>query len=198
MAPEGQEDCPIELTYNWDGDDGLPSDGRHFGHLAYGVENIYEMCQNLQDAGITINAELLGALFAPLALGIILGLTLGKPIGIFLATWLGVKLKIGALPKGVTWQHILGAGVLAGMGFTMSIFIATLAFSTGGGHAELLGFRLASPAALAAADMEDIRNLAKLAILIASTLAGVVGYAILRLAPESKVETEKVTPPERS
>ena len=55
MAPEGQEDCPIELTYNWDGDDGLPSDSRHFGHLAYGVENIYEMCQNLQDAGITIN-----------------------------------------------------------------------------------------------------------------------------------------------
>ncbi len=55
MAPEGQEDCPIELTYNWDGDDGLPSDSRHFGHLAYGVENIYEMCQKLMDAGITIN-----------------------------------------------------------------------------------------------------------------------------------------------
>ncbi len=55
MAPEGQEDCPIELTHNWDGDDGLPSDCRHFGHLAYGVENIYEMCQKLQDAGITIN-----------------------------------------------------------------------------------------------------------------------------------------------
>jgi len=55
MAPEGQEDCPIELTHNWDGDDGLPSDSRHFGHLAYGVENIYEMCQKLQDAGITIN-----------------------------------------------------------------------------------------------------------------------------------------------
>lgn len=55
MAPEGQEECPIELTYNWDGDDGLPSDSRHFGHLAYGVENIYKMCQKLQDAGIIIN-----------------------------------------------------------------------------------------------------------------------------------------------
>ncbi len=55
MAPEGHEDCPVELTYNWDGDDGLPSDGRHFGHLAYEVENIYDLCQTLMDAGVTIN-----------------------------------------------------------------------------------------------------------------------------------------------
>ena len=55
MAPEGQPECPVELTYNWDGDDGLPSDSRHFGHLAYSVGNIYEMCQKLQDAGVTIN-----------------------------------------------------------------------------------------------------------------------------------------------
>jgi len=55
MAPEGHEDCPVELTYNWDGDDGLPSDGRHFGHLAYEVENIYDLCQSLMDAGVTIN-----------------------------------------------------------------------------------------------------------------------------------------------
>lgn len=55
MAPEGQEDCPVELTYNWDGDEGLPSDSRHFGHLAYSVDDIYETCQRLQDAGVTIN-----------------------------------------------------------------------------------------------------------------------------------------------
>ena len=55
MAPPGQEDCPVELTYNWDGDDGLPSDSRHFGHLAYSVENIYDMCQHLMDNGVTIN-----------------------------------------------------------------------------------------------------------------------------------------------
>ncbi|PYC48858.1 lactoylglutathione lyase [Litorivita pollutaquae] len=55
MAPDGQEECPVELTYNWDGDDALPSDSRHFGHLAYSVENIYEMCQKLMDAGVTIN-----------------------------------------------------------------------------------------------------------------------------------------------
>ena len=55
MAPEGQEECPVELTYNWDGDDALPDDSRHFGHLAYSVGNIYEMCQHLQDNGVTIN-----------------------------------------------------------------------------------------------------------------------------------------------
>ena len=55
MAPPGQEDRPLELTYNWDGDDGLPSDSRHFGHLAYGVDNIYETCQMLMDNGVTIN-----------------------------------------------------------------------------------------------------------------------------------------------
>jgi lactoylglutathione lyase len=55
MAPEGQEDCPVELTWNWDGDEGLPSDSRHFGHLAYRVENIHEMCRHLSDNGVTIN-----------------------------------------------------------------------------------------------------------------------------------------------
>ena len=55
MAPPGQEECPVELTYNWDGDDALPTDGRHFGHLAYRVDNIYETCQHLMDNGVTIN-----------------------------------------------------------------------------------------------------------------------------------------------
>jgi lactoylglutathione lyase len=55
MAPPGQEECPIELTYNWDGDTALPDDSRHFGHLAYSVEDIYAMCQHLMDNGVTIN-----------------------------------------------------------------------------------------------------------------------------------------------
>jgi lactoylglutathione lyase len=55
MAADGQEECPVELTYNWDGDDELPSDSRHFGHLAYAVDNIYETCQYLQDNGVIIN-----------------------------------------------------------------------------------------------------------------------------------------------
>ncbi len=55
MAAPGQEDTPVELTYNWDGDPALPSDSRHFGHLAYGVENIYDICAHLQAHGVTIN-----------------------------------------------------------------------------------------------------------------------------------------------
>ncbi|MGR3756107.1 MAG: VOC family protein [Tranquillimonas sp.] len=55
LAAPGQEDTPVELTYNWDGDEGLPSDSRHFGHLAYEVEDIYEMCAHLQQNGVTIN-----------------------------------------------------------------------------------------------------------------------------------------------
>ncbi|QFS81656.1 Lactoylglutathione lyase [Roseivivax sp. THAF40] len=57
LCPPDQDDgrADVELTYNWDGDDGLPSDSRHFGHLAYRVDDIYEMCQTLMDAGVTIN-----------------------------------------------------------------------------------------------------------------------------------------------
>lgn len=55
LSPPGQENASVELTYNWDGDDGLPSDSRHFGHLAYRVDDIYATCQHLMDNGITIN-----------------------------------------------------------------------------------------------------------------------------------------------
>src|SRR6056297_2862377 len=57
MTAPGQEDGThdLELTYNWDGDDALPSDSRHFGHLAYRVDDIYALCQTLMDAGVTIN-----------------------------------------------------------------------------------------------------------------------------------------------
>jgi len=55
MAAEGQDECPVELTHNWDGDDGLPSDSRHFGHLAYAVDDIYATCAHLQANGVTIN-----------------------------------------------------------------------------------------------------------------------------------------------
>ncbi|GIX13107.1 MAG: lactoylglutathione lyase [Paracoccaceae bacterium] len=55
MAPPDQPECPIELTWNWDGDPGLPSDSRHFGHIAYEVEDIYAMCRHLMDNGVTIN-----------------------------------------------------------------------------------------------------------------------------------------------
>ncbi|WP_136684651.1 VOC family protein [Falsirhodobacter xinxiangensis] len=55
MAAPGQHETPVELTYNWDGDDGLPSDSRHFGHLAYECDDIYALCAHLQANGVTIN-----------------------------------------------------------------------------------------------------------------------------------------------
>lgn len=55
LAAPGQEETPVELTYNWDGDDGLPSDSRHFGHLAYEVDDIYATCAHLQANGVLIN-----------------------------------------------------------------------------------------------------------------------------------------------
>lgn len=55
LAPPGQQAAEVELTFNWDGDAGLPSDSRHFGHLAYRVDDIYALCQRLMDAGVTIN-----------------------------------------------------------------------------------------------------------------------------------------------
>jgi lactoylglutathione lyase len=55
MAPPGQPECPVELTWNWDGDDALPSDSRHFGHLAYEGDDIHATCQHLMDNGVTIN-----------------------------------------------------------------------------------------------------------------------------------------------
>ena len=55
MAPRQQPECPIELTFNWDGDEGLPADSRHFGHIAFEVDNIYEICSRLEKDGVPIN-----------------------------------------------------------------------------------------------------------------------------------------------
>ncbi|RUS59382.1 lactoylglutathione lyase [Pseudorhodobacter sp. E13] len=55
LCPPDQPECPVELTYNWDGDEGLPSDSRHFGHLAYEVDDIYATCAHLQANGVVIN-----------------------------------------------------------------------------------------------------------------------------------------------
>ncbi len=148
----------------------------------------------LANAGVFVNSSLLRALFSPLTLGIFLGLVVGKPLGVSLATWVGVRLKLGKLPEGVVWRHILGAGVLAGMGFTMSIFITTLAFSEGGGHVYRWGGKLAS-AVWATVDPATMADLSKLAILIASTVAGVVGYLLLRRAPTSVADEDWLAMP---
>ncbi|MBW1653949.1 Na+/H+ antiporter NhaA [Flavobacterium plurextorum] len=112
----------------------------------------------LANTNITFESEMIAGLFSNLGLGIILGLFLGKPIGIFIMSWLSVKLKIAELPQSVTWMHVLGLGLLGGIGFTMSIFIALLSFG------DALH-----------------QNEAKFAILIASTIAGISGFCILSL-----------------
>jgi len=94
----------------------------------------------------------------PIALGIGLGLLLGKPLGILLTTWLAMRLRIGALPPGITWRHVAVLGLLGGIGFTMAMFIANLAF----GNAENLA-------------------VAKLAVLAGSAVSAAVGLIVGRL-----------------
>lgn len=100
----------------------------------------------------------------PEYLGVALGLVIGKPLGIFLASYIAVKLGLGALPSGVNFKHIHGAAWLGGIGFTMSLFIAGLAFKTGDDTAIIQ------------------LNAAKLGILSGSTAAAIVGLIILTLA----------------
>jgi NhaA family Na+:H+ antiporter len=110
----------------------------------------------LANTNIKFESAMLDGLSSPLSLGIILGLIVGKPLGIMLMSFLAVQLKISALPSGVKWKQVLGLGLLAGIGFTMSIFIALLSFS----------------------DAESQLQ-AKFSILIASVLAGILGYLVL-------------------
>ncbi|GLR08601.1 Na+/H+ antiporter NhaA [Mixta theicola] len=111
------------------------------------------------NAGVALDGVSVNALFSPLPLGIILGLFIGKPLGITLFCWLSIRLGVVKLPQGVNLSSIAAVGVLCGIGFTMSIFIASLAY--GDLNAELM-------------------VLARLAILIGSLLSAVVGYLLLR------------------
>jgi NhaA family Na+:H+ antiporter len=113
----------------------------------------------LANAGVRIEGDLGAALGNQVTLGVILGLVLGKQLGVTLAAWMAVRSGVTDLPEGVGWRHIYGAGWLAGIGFTMSLFVADLAFA--GDEGELL-------------------TAAKLGILLASLIAGVGGWLILR------------------
>lgn len=114
----------------------------------------------LANAGIPLTGELATIVTRPITLGVLLGLVLGKPIGVTAASWLAVRLRLAVLPEHVSWKHIHGAGWLAGIGFTMSFFMTGLAFTNGVQMIE-----------------------AKLGILIASLCAGVVGSALLMHLP---------------
>ncbi len=105
-------------------------------------------------AGVSVGG---GAAVTPVALGIFLGLALGKPLGVVLLSWLAVRLKLAALPQGVSWAAIGAAGLLAGIGFTMSLFVAGLAYADAG-----------------------LLLQAELSVLAASLAAALAGYLALR------------------
>ena len=110
------------------------------------------------NAGLTIDVINFEMFLEPITLGIVIGLAFGKTIGIFLFSWISVKIGITELPSGLKWGHIFGGAWLGGVGFTMSLFIASLA--------------LVSPGNLI---------LAKIGIIVGSLISGVVGFLILRI-----------------
>ncbi len=137
------------------------------------------------NAGVTLTSESFAFLQSPVTIGVVSGLILGKFLGVVLFTRLMVFLKISQLPKGVTWKHVYGLGILAGIGFTMSFFITELAFTT-----------------------EDFRIQAKMGILVASLVAGLTGYFYLWLIskkpkkapakPEPRKQTVQETKPPKT
>ncbi len=112
----------------------------------------------LSNAGVHIDGKVVDMLFHPISIGIILGLVLGKLLGITLFSKLVVRLKLASLPEGVRWSHVYGAAMLAGIGFTMSMFISDLAF-----------------------EEEKYIQIAKVGIMAASLLSAVLGMLWLAL-----------------
>lgn len=114
----------------------------------------------LANAGVQIDVSLLHSLWNHAGIGIFLGLVIGKPLGIFLACWAALSLGFPALAGGVRMKHILGVGMLGGIGFTMSIFVSGLAFGDNG-----------------------LLDAAKVTVFLASITSGVVGWIYLRMIP---------------
>jgi NhaA family Na+:H+ antiporter len=126
------------------------------GLVAFGIMPLFA----LTNAGVRLDGDVGDLIANPVMLGVILGLVLGKPLGITLFAWLAVRLGVAARPAGASWTALHGVSWLGGIGFTMSLFIAGLAFGT--------------------PEAAPLLTAAKLGILVASTLAGVVGYVICR------------------
>ena len=124
----------------------------------------------LANAGVRfVDIDVIEAVTSPVALGVSVGLIVGKPVGIALATWIGLKLNLGQLPRHTTFGHVIGLGFLAGIGFTVSLFISELAFRS-------------SP------DAHLFTDEAKIGIFIGSIVAGVAGYLYLRFYKSGSVE----------
>jgi NhaA family Na+:H+ antiporter len=124
------------------------------GVVAFGIMPLFA----LANAGVHFGADLFASLSLPVTLGIVLGLVLGKPLGITLFAWLATRVGVAALPSDSSWRSLHGVSWLGGIGFTMSLFIAGLAFQS-------------SP---------ELLDSAKVGILTASILAGLTGWVVLR------------------
>lgn len=139
------------------------SPARHLEHtlhpwVAYAILPVFAFA----NAGVPFAGLTPRDLFGPVPVGIMLGLFVGKQAGVFIATWVTVALGLARLPAGTTWPQVYGVSVLCGIGFTMSLFIGTLAFEHG-------GFEYATAV--------------RVGVLGGSLLSALLGYAVLRLAP---------------
>ncbi len=128
----------------------------HFLHVpvSYLIMPIFA----LANTNITFKEGMVDGLFSNFGYGIVLGLFLGKLLGVNLFSMLAIKLKISSLPENSQWRHMMGVGMLAGIGFTMSIFISLLSYK----------------------GLQEIQDEAKFAILVASVIAGVAGFLLLK------------------
>lgn len=140
---------------------------RHLVHelhpwVAFAVLPIFAFA----NAGIALEGFNLERILSPVPIGILLGLMIGKPLGVFFFSYLAIKLKLAQLPSNVNWMQLFGVSALCGIGFTMSLFIGGLAFSD-------------SNVGYARAD--------RLAIIIASLLSGLLGYWILRVSSKKQI-----------
>jgi len=125
----------------------------------------------LANAGVQISVDATQQLFSPVGLGVILGLVIGKPIGVSLLSWIAIRTGLAEMPGDLHFKQLASASLLAGIGFTLSLFIANAAF--------------VDSAMLAAV---------KLNILVASILAGILGMVALRLLSPIASETTKLEP----
>jgi NhaA family Na+:H+ antiporter len=125
----------------------------------------------LANAGVPVHVYQLGT---PVSIGILLGLAVGKPVGILLTSWLAVTFRLADLPEGVTWKILLAGGCLAGIGFTMALFIAGLAFET--------------------SEEAALLDTAKIGVLLGSVLSAIIGMALLLFLTRERVAKGHVEP----
>jgi Na+/H+ antiporter NhaA len=123
----------------------------------------------LANAGVKLDGDLLSeAVRSPVTIGVVVGLVVGKPLGVMLGTLAGLRLRVGDLPRGVGMGQVAGGAALAGIGFTVSLFVIDLAF-----------------------DSPHLRDLAKVGVLVAATLAALAGWAVFAIGARLRGDADR-------